>query len=186
MAKERLLYSDDFEEMFEEDVETYYERFLRECGEDDAYIANAMSHVYEWENEAMEAEMENFMMLIKDSDETQNSLYGYGYIIYGQTQRWNGRYETHSYKTYDTLKEAIEACLPRYEATSRFYIAENGDLCYRESSHDAPMGGTKYIIRKLSKRGADYMIDHQYEYGEDLIGKVAACRGMTKKVNLNL
>lgn len=183
MAKERLLYSNDFKETFREDMESYYERYLEDIGDDKEHTSDDM---YEWANIMMEEELNDFMSFIKNSDETQNSLYGYGYIIYGQTQRWNGRFEAHSKKTYDTLKEAIEACFPHYEATSRFYIAENGDLCYRESSHDAPMGGTKYIIRKLSKRGADYMIDHQYDYGEDLIGKVVACRGMTKKVNLNL
>lgn len=71
------------------------------------------------------------------------------FLITGILGRWDGKHSVTSSKTYDSLLDAIDACIPDCD----FYIDvewEDGIINVRTSYHD---GSSSFEIHLLSKKG---------------------------------
>ena len=90
----------------------------------------------------------------------------------GNYQRWDGG--RHALGFFDDVEKGLQkVCYPNYDSTAVLYD-DDGDLCFTEYSHDAPMGGTAMTLYsfknaaafdRANEDGEDY--DLVYDYAED-------------------
>lgn len=99
-------------------------------------------------------------------------------LVDGTYCAWNGHH--HAYKEFKSIYEAILGVIPDYEATIQFFIDDDGKLAYKESSHDAPMGGTVFHFYFINERGENYMFNHNTD-AEDLLGKKGLIRSVKEE-----
>ena len=88
------------------------------------------------------------------------------FVIYGSTERWNGRHGGFTPLFDSTLGEALHKLseyLENCDSEVTVFLDGNGDICARKTHHD---GTNSYKLRQLDR-----------EYDEDELEEIAAAEG---------
>ena len=115
---------------------------------------------------------EDFNLLFDNKDMLRK------YTVHGYQDLWDGKYEGHIPRLFDSIKEAIFACEEGFGHSYTVIYEENyGRLYCRVIHHDSVRGGNLNEIRELTKLGIELYYDYDYD-----VGKLLDRKGATRNV----